>query len=96
MASAAVTAFDDKRGHYRGSDESMSSKNAAETCPSPSEGDAMLKRPVANDEERRKGSRKRKGKRGQSWRQVWYDYSQTTSLNGVPHITAPTPVPARR
>ena len=54
-------------------------------------------RPLTKAEGRGKGTEHETGEReGLSWKKVWYDYSQSTTLNGVSQITEPTPVSARR
>ena len=65
---------------------------------SPDERDSMLMRPLGKNGgsgQNYEGSDK-EGKGSLSWRAVWYDYSQSTSLNGVRFITQATPVAARR
>ena len=70
---------------------------ATEHSRSPGERETMLMRPLTKTEGNGKGTEHETGEReGLSWRKVWYDYSRSTKLNGIRHITEPTPVSARR
>ena len=39
---------------------------------------------------------RQKQKEAQKWNEVWYDFTQTTTLHGVCRITEPTPFPIRK
>ncbi|KAI0208866.1 hypothetical protein LSAT2_006482 [Lamellibrachia satsuma] len=78
---------------YRG----IGTMGATERSRCPGERETMLMRPLTKAEGRGKGTEHETGEReGLSWKKVWYDYSQSTTLNGVSQITEPTPVSARR
>ena len=70
---------------------------ATERSRCPDEREAMLMRPLTKVDGRGKGTDDEMGGRERlGWKDVWYNYSQSTSLNSIGHITEATPVSARR
>ncbi|KAK2173181.1 hypothetical protein NP493_895g02043 [Ridgeia piscesae] len=83
---------------WRGASVVLGTMDDAEQSRSPDERHSMLMRPLGKSGGSGKNCERsdKEGKGSLSWRAVWYDYSQSTSLNGVRFITQATPVAARR